>query len=141
MITLALARDLKAAHLPWTPQKNDLFAIPERGLDNDVFSITDMAIRLESLAGHPAITFQGAYEWALDYILLREVVWLPTETQLREEVERRLADETPPALRLSSWSGKYICEIRFRGEYLSFSGDDASVAYGHALLHLLQKES
>ena len=30
------------------------------------------------------ITFHGSIEWAVDYVVLTEAVWLPSETQLRD---------------------------------------------------------
>lgn len=137
MISLTLARELKRAGLRWQPQAGDSFYIPDRDLDSSIFYITSMAIRVEILQGSPAITFQGAYEWALDYILLHEVVWLPRESQLRDAIEARLTRAQPPTLRLTSTPGGYVCEIAHHGSYATFAGDDASTAYGQALLHLL----
>ncbi|MGC9347211.1 MAG: pilus assembly protein CpaE [Anaerolineae bacterium] len=132
-----MAKELKSAGLAWRPRDRDAFIVPDRGLDDMVFVITNMATRVQLLQGYPTVTFQGAYEWALDYIFLREVVWMPSEAQLRNEIEGRLKGGQGPTLRLTSTSGGYVCEINDKGAYLTFSGPNASVAYAHALLHLL----
>jgi hypothetical protein len=137
VIPLALAQNLKRAGLVWRPGTGDCFAIPDRGLDDRLFYITDMAIRIALLHGHPTVMFQGAYEWALDYILLTEVVWIPAEDQLRTEVEVRLPVSTAPTLRLTRVTGGYVCEITHRGDYRTYAGEDAASAYAHALLDLL----
>lgn len=137
MLSLALAKKLKAAGLAWRPRDRDAFVVPDRGLDDSVFVITNMATRVQLLQGYPTVTFQGAYEWALDYIFAREVVWMPSEAQLRDEIERRLKVRQGPTLRLTSTSGGYVCEINDGGDYLTFSGNNASAAYARALLHLL----
>ena len=143
MLTLTLAQELKEAGLAWRPRDRDAFIVPYRGLDDTVFVITNMATRVQLLQGYPTVTFQGAYDWALDYIFLREVVWMPSEAQLRAEIERRVRSgqkERGPTLRLTSMSGGYVCEINDRGSYLTFSGQNPSIAYAHALLHLLGRD-
>lgn len=138
MLSLTLAKKLKAAGLPWTPAKNDFFAIPDRDLDDVIFVISDMTVFVETVKGQLAVHFHGAVEWALDYILVAELDWLPTEAQLRELLEQRLLGESEPALKLVSTADGYCCEIRFRGEVLTFEAFGASEAYGMALLHLLK---
>jgi hypothetical protein len=138
MIPLQIARQLKDAGLTWYPQTNDTFMIPDRDLDDKTFVLTNMAIRVERLQGYPTIAFQGAYEWALDYIWLSEVIWVPTETQLREAIEQRLRSGEGPRLRLTSTAGGYVCEISHHGAYQTFSGDSAGLAYAQTLLYLLK---
>jgi hypothetical protein len=138
VLSLTLAKKLKAAGLPWTPAKNDFFAIPDRDLDDVVFVISDMTVFVENVKGELAVHFHGAVEWALDYILVAELVWLPTEAQLRERLEQHLLGEPEPALKLVSTADGYCCEIQFRGEILTFEAFGASEAYGMALLHLLK---
>lgn len=140
MLSLTLAEELKKAGLTWTPAKLDFFAIPERGLDDGVYVISDMTVLVEVLNGQLAVTFHGAVEWALDHMLIADLVWLPTETQLREQLEQRLIGEPEPALQLISAADGYRCEIHFRGERLTFEAFGASEAYGLALLHLLRHQ-
>ncbi len=139
MITLETARTLKKAGLRWIPKQGDRFAIPDRSLNDHVFVVSRMNATVQLLQGHPAITFQGAYEWALDYIWLQDVVWVPHEAQLRTALASRLADSSGrPTLRLTGAPGGYVCEILFRGSYLTFEADDAGEAYARALLHVLE---
>ena len=140
MLSLSLARQLKAAGLAWTPAKNDFFAIPERDLDDVIFVISDMTVLVEKLRGQLAVTFHGAVEWALDHMMIADLVWLPTETQLRELLERRLVGEPQPALTLVSTPDGYRCRIQFEGERLIFEAFGVSEVYGTALLHLLDLE-
>ena len=84
MIGLETARKLKAAGLHWEPAQGDRFAVPERGMDDRVFVINDMATIIEMIQGAEMVTFHGTPEWALDYVYLGEAVWLPDEGQLRE---------------------------------------------------------
>ncbi len=138
MISLSLAQQLKAAGLVWTPAKNDFFAAPDRGLDEHTFVLSDMTVMLAMLHGQLAITFHGAVEWALDHVLVAELVWLPTEAQLREQLEQRLAGESQPAIVFYSTTDGYRCEIQFGGSSRSFEAFGASDTYGLALLHVLQ---
>jgi hypothetical protein len=111
--------------------------IPDRDMDDVVFTVSNMAITIGKVQGFPIINFQGAYEWALDYIWLQEVVWIPTEGQLREEVERRIESKSGPTLRLTRTPGGYVCELQDKDAYLTFVGSDAGSAYAQALLDLL----
>jgi len=138
MISPALAQQLKTAGLIWTPAKNDFFAIPDRGFDDSIFVISDMTVMVEELRGQLAVHFHGAVEWALDYILVSELVWLPTESQLRELLEQRLVGEPEPALKLVSTADGYHCEIHFQGQPLEFEAFGVSETYGLALLHILE---
>jgi len=40
---LSIARLLKDAGLQWQPELNDFFAIPDRGIDEKIFVISDAA--------------------------------------------------------------------------------------------------
>jgi hypothetical protein len=138
MLSLSIAQQIKEAGLSWTPALHDFFAIPDRGFDDEVFVISNMFSNVEWLRGHLAVTFQGSVEWALDHIMVAELVWLPTEAQLREELEKRLVGEQHPELRLISTPDGYTCEIRFRNQRLRFGAFGASEAYAAALLHVLR---
>ena len=88
MIELETARKLKTAGLHWEPTQGDRFAVPDRGMDDRVFVINDMATIIEMIQGAEMVTFHGTPEWALDYVYLGEAVWLPDEGQLRELLHR-----------------------------------------------------
>ena len=94
MISLSLARKLKQAGLLWQASVNDFFAIPDRGMDDRVFVIADLLANLDIFRGWPVVTFHGTAEWALDYILTAEVIWLPTESQLRQALLDMINNES-----------------------------------------------
>ena len=138
MLSLSTARRLRAAGLTWTPGLHDFFTIPERGMDDRVFVISDVSVDIELLQGRSIVTFNGTFEWALDYTVISETVWLPTEEQLRRQLEQRLANGAPAMLKLIYAPDGYWCEIQSKGKALAFLGADASEAYAEALLHVLE---
>ena len=139
MLALSTARRLKAAGLAWTPDLHDFFAVPDRGLDDRVFVISDVSVDVELLKGQSIVTFNGTSEWALDYEVMSELVWMPTEEQLRRQLEQRLADGASVVLKLIYAPDGYWCEIQSKGKALAFLGADASEAYAEALLHVLEE--
>jgi hypothetical protein len=144
MISLALAVELKQTGLVWRTSTHDFFAIPEHDMDERVFVLADMVAFTELVQGWPAVGFHGAAEWALDYIFSDEVVWLPTEEQLRETLldqVRHDAPGEPPSLSLTAEADAYRCAIPFRGEALTFAAPTAGEAYAQALLHVLRQRN
>ncbi|HEX9115594.1 MAG TPA: pilus assembly protein CpaE [Anaerolineae bacterium] len=141
MITLDLARKLKEAGLNWEPAQGDKFIIPDRGMDAQVFVINDMATVMEMLKGAPAISFHGTPEWALDYIHVGEVIWLPGEADLRDALESRLAAEGVTVYDLLFLGGTYSCRFEHRGAAVAYHAASASEAYAAALLDLLRPET
>jgi len=139
MISLSTARKLKEVGLVWTPALHDFFAVPDRGMDNRIFVISDVGADMDLLKGQSIVTFTGTSEWALDYVMTAEVVWMPTEEQLRQTLERHLTAGIQPVLKLIHAPDGYWCEIGFRGRTLAFRGTDASEAYAEALLYLLEE--
>ncbi len=138
MLSIETARALRQAGLVWEPLEFDFFAVPDRDLDERVFVINEMPAAVALLHGDPIMTFAGATEWALDYVHAGEVLWLPTETQLREQVIARLVSDPNGAVALSTTAGGCRCEVVFNGQALSFQAAEASEAYAAALLHLLR---
>lgn len=132
MISIPTALQLQQAGLTWHTAAHDFFAIPNTDLDERVFVITDMMAELTVLKGWPAITFNGAVEWALDYILQMEAVWLPREDQLRTAVAERTA-----AFHLE-YQGQYECTVIHHDTPHTFTAATAEEAYAAALLFLLQ---
>jgi hypothetical protein len=137
MLSLKTARALSQAGLAWQPAEFDFFAVPDRGLDERVFVISDMPAAVGQMQGLPMVTFEGAVEWALDYVPTGDVLWLPTEEQLRGQLAARLAAEPHFVLGLNMSAGGCRCEIFFGGQALGFQAADASEAYAAALLHTL----
>ena len=131
VISVELARELRVKGLEWRPARYDVFFIPDRGLDDRVFVLADMTIDVQSLAGGAVITFNGAVEWSLDSILHGQVVWLPTEAQLRSLVGERLVALTRDA-------GEYVCAVDIGDRIAEYRDAGASNAYGQAILALLE---
>lgn len=140
MIPLTLATDLKNAGLPWLPDLNDFFAIPDSDLDGRIFVMSDMLTAPVTLQGWPAITFHGTSEWAMDYIFMDEVVWLPTEEQLRQELVFLLdQSEEKTELRMElGENGRYTTTITYKNKPYPFTAPTAGETYAQALLHILK---
>ena len=87
MISRQLAADLRAAGLTWTPAKGDWFVIPDHGLDELEFVVSDMVVETRRMAlGRQLLAFNGTTEWAMDTLAASEALWLPREDQLRTEL-------------------------------------------------------
>lgn len=99
MITLDLAQRLRAAGVEWEPVVGDRFMVPDRGMDSDVFLISDMVVEAHDVPTGRILRFNGTTEWALDSVEEREVVWLPREDQLRHLLGDRFVrlEATPGA--------------------------------------------
>ena len=138
MISMALAIELKAAGLLWRTKNYDFFVIPDHSLDDRVFVLADMVAFTELVQGWPAVAFHGAAEWALDYIYSHEIVWLPTEEQLREELVALWPERDGLGLRLEldAGGGYRVC-VTSGGAERVFQGLTAGEAYAHALLYAL----
>ncbi|GJM40086.1 MAG: hypothetical protein DHS20C20_03680 [Ardenticatenaceae bacterium] len=137
MISQALARQLKDAGLIWHTSTHDFFAIPDRDLDGRIFVLSDMMATMQLLRGWPAVVFHGTSEWALDYLLTHEAIWMPTETQLREKLEAVLATRNGRFNQLQKQESRYRCELTLNGVQAQFSAATPSEAYGLALLDIL----
>ena len=141
MIGLETARRLKAAGLHWEPAQGDRFAVPDRGMDDRVFVINDMATIIEMIQGAEMVTFHGTPEWALDYVYLGEAVWLPDEGQLRELLADHLASEGVTVYDLLFADERFTCRFAWRGEAVAFIAGDAAEAYAASLLHVATSEA
>jgi hypothetical protein len=139
MISQTLALKLKKAGLQWIPAIHDFFSIPDRDFEDRVFVISDLLTNIEKLFGISVVAFQGASEWALDYLETGEAVWMPTEEQLRWQIEERLPQENDIRMTLNCSIDGYQLIIHLREQILVFKAVDASEAYGKALLHLLTR--
>lgn len=141
MILLETAQRLKASGLVWRPALNDFFAIPERGMDDRIFVISDLLVNIERLQGVLVVSFQGASEWALDSLVLTEAVWMPSESQLREILVTLLIAQGRSGLRLSGSLSGYVCEIPTDLGWKQFTSPYASEAYAQAILYLMESAS
>lgn len=138
-ISLSVGQRLKQAGLEWVPATHDFFSIPDVDMDEKIFAMSDMTVSMEVLHGYHAITFNGAVEWALDFVFKADAVWLPTETQLRELVMARLGDR-PQVILQSSIAGYVVTIVREGADGARkeiFEGVTAEDAYASALLSLL----
>jgi hypothetical protein len=137
MISLSLAKRLKEAGLVWQAGVNDYFAIPDRDMDDRIFVLSDLLANLNLLRGWPVVTFHGTAEWALDYILTTEVVWLPREDQLRQLILESAAGEKVKSMQLDFDGDYYQCKVMLADEELQAQSASATDAYGQILLELL----
>jgi hypothetical protein len=130
VISVELARRLKAAGLTWTPASGDRFHVPDRDLDDTVFVVSEMTIETADLPTGRVVKFNGTTEWALDSIAEDEVVWLPHEAQLRDLLGGTF-------VRLEPVGDGFAVETvgRHGGRYVDV---DAERAYARALLARLE---
>jgi hypothetical protein len=131
MVSVELARSLRDAGLRWHPRRGDHFVVADRGMDDEVFVLSDMTIEVHQFPTGPVIGFNGTVEWALDSLDQREALWLPTEHQLRELLG-------PAFVRLERADGSYVVVARVDGSENLARHQDAAEAYGLALLELLR---
>jgi hypothetical protein len=136
VVSTSLAHALKGAGLRWDPTPGDRFHIPDRGLDDQTFSISEMVVEMRrGVGGELELAFNGTVEWALDAIVKTEVVWLPNEGQLRTA----LGDDF---VALYADENSYGCVARIGGEPRTFTASSAAEAYGLAVLaHLRDAEA
>lgn len=137
MISSELALRLKQAGLAWQPVERDFFMMPEHNLDEQVFVVSALPALVQNFHSEMSITFHGSIEWALDYVLLSEAVWLPAETQMRALLSDAIGVDAP--LRLDRTAVGYRVQIASDADLLDFDASDAENAYALALLHVLEK--
>lgn len=140
MVSLEMALQLKEAGLRWEPAEGDSFTVPNGDLNNQVFVLSPLSAHVQIMKGHPFVMFHGSTEWAMDYILTQDVVWLLSETQVRAELEQRLDAFDQPNIRLQRLPDFYHCSVGVHGQDLLFVAQTASDAYGQALLYMLKNE-
>ena len=84
MISVPTARALRTSGLAWEPASGDRFVITDRGMDEEVFVLSEMVVEAQEHATGRVLGFNGTTEWALDSVAADQAVWLPREGQLRE---------------------------------------------------------
>jgi hypothetical protein len=107
-------------------------------MDEKLFVISDLLVNIEQLQGIQIVSFQGAPEWALDYLVTSDVIWVPTETQLRQRLESALLAGGGLELSLHTTIAGVRLNIVYRGQGFSFDARDAQDVYAQALLYLLR---
>ena len=84
MISRQLATALRDSGLAWAPTKGDWFVIPDKGLDELEFVVSDMVVETRRMAfDRQLLAFNGTTEWAMDTLAASDALWLPREDQLR----------------------------------------------------------
>ena len=83
MLTIELARQLSDSGLAWEPRSGDRFVVSVKGMEEDVFVISEITVDVHHFKTGDIIGFNGTTEWALDSTPADDVVWLPLEHQLR----------------------------------------------------------
>ncbi|MCM3522030.1 pilus assembly protein CpaE [Curtobacterium sp. P97] len=124
MITVELARSLRDAGLRWHPGTGDRFVIDKPGVDDDVYTVSEMTVERHDHPSGTSLGFNGTTEWALDSVEASESLWLPREDQLR--------DLLGPAF--VSLAAGFVVTATIDGVAREFRSADAAEAYGDALL-------
>ncbi len=130
MISLALARALAAAGLPWHPAAGDRFVVPDRDMDDEVFHVAEMTIEVHEHHGAGVVKFNGTTEWALDSIPATDVLWLPREDQLRAWLGERF-------VALERVDGNWVVTYVVAGANRRTREPDTEDAYAGAVLDVL----
>jgi hypothetical protein len=131
VIALELALELRAAGLRWTPRPGDRFVLPHRGMDDEVFVLSDMTVEVHEFPSGRVIGFNGVTEWALDSVDQHEAVWLPAEHQLRDLLGGLFR-------RLEPAGGGFAVTLGLPAGDVTVEAAGADDAYGRALLLVLQ---
>ena len=135
MISLGLARRLRDGGLRWKPASGDRFFVADRGMDDDIFVLSDMTVEVHQFpGGEEVIGFNGTTEWALDSVEHDNAVWLPGEAQLRELLAGTFR-------RLERVGSDWLVTFAVNGDERVARDADPAEAYGLALLHLITGES
>jgi hypothetical protein len=124
VLSPATARRLRDAGLTWSPASGDRFVIADRNMDEDVFVVSEMVVEQYRGAAGPLLRFHGTTEWALDYVLVSQVLWLPREDQLRAELGDRF-------VALAHVEGSWVVTT---ADGRVHRADDAEEAYAEAWL-------
>jgi hypothetical protein len=131
MLSVASARALRDAGLEWTPARGDSFVLPDRGMDSDVFVVSDMTIEVHQFPAGQVLGFNGTTEWALDSVEQSAALWVPAEHQLRQLLGDAFAGLAPTG-------DGYRVTLRVDGATNGYDGPHAAEAYALALLSLLR---
>ena len=129
MISVELAKRLRAAGVRWSPAPGDRFVIADRDMDDQVFVLSDMTIDVHDFETGRVLGFNGTVEWALDSVEQDAALWLPSETQLRELLGGAFVSMSRPA-------DGYEVIVDVAGSRTTIRAAQPDEAYGQALLFL-----
>lgn len=131
VISFDLARRLHDAGLAWSPGNGDRFWLPDRELDQTVFTVSDMVVEVRDRPAGRVFAFNGTTEWALDDVEQHEAVWLPRLDQLLDVLGTRF-------LSLTARSGGHVVRVQVgqrEEEHVDVGATDAAA---RAVLSLLE---
>ena len=129
VISVELAKRLRAAGVRWSPAPGDRFVIADRDMDDQVFVLSDMTIDVHDFETGRVLGFNGTVEWALDSVEQDAALWLPSETQLRELLGGAFVSMSRPA-------DGYEVIVDVAGSRTTIRAAQPDEAYGQALLFL-----
>jgi hypothetical protein len=130
VITVELAKSLRDAGLRWHPETGDRFVIDKPGVDEDVYTVSEMTVERHDHPSGTILGFNGTTEWALDSVTADESLWLPREDQLRELLGPSFIGLTRVA------AGERVVHTvtaTIAGLDRTFAAEDPAIAYGQAL--------
>jgi hypothetical protein len=130
VISFDLAHRLHDAGLAWSPVNGDRFWLPDRDLDEVVFTVSDMVVEVRDWPAGRFLAFNGTTEWALDDVEDEEAVWLPRLDQLLDRLGSHF-------LSLSARSGGHVVRVRVGGVEEDHVDVGAADAAARAVLSLL----
>ena len=129
MISRDLAGRLAEAGLTWVPADGDRFWLPERDLDEMVFTVSPMVVEVREQPDGRVFAFNGTTEWALDSVETGAAVWLPHLEQLLAALGARFVS-------LTARSGGHVVRLADGSEHVDLSPQDAAA---RALLTVLTR--
>ena len=132
VISLDLALRLHDAGVAWTPGNGDRFWLPDRELDETIFTVSDMVVEVREHAGGRVLAFNGTTERALDAIEEHEVVWLPRLDQLLDLLGPRFVS-------LTARSGGHVVRVRSGQSEQEHVDVGAADAAARAVLGLMEQ--
>lgn len=132
MISPDLARRLHDAGLAWTPANGDRFWLPDRELEQEVFTVSDMVVEVRDYPTGRVLALNGTTEWALDAIEDHEAVWLPRLDQLLERLDRHF-------LSLTARSGGHVVRLQVGEQQENHVDVGAADAAARAVLSLIER--
>jgi len=130
VLSVELARELRAAGVRWDPRPGDRFVVDQPELTEHVFWVSDFTIDVHAYGDERVLAFNGTTEWALDSVEVSGCVWLPREDQLRELLGTLL-------VRVDRPDGTWQVTTRVAGRDISVADPDLEHAYARSLLTTL----
>ncbi|WIB64085.1 pilus assembly protein CpaE [Curtobacterium sp. MCBD17_040] len=131
MISVDLARTLREAGLRWHPETGDRFVIDKPGVDDDVYTVSEMTIEKHEYPSGTILGFNGTTEWALDSVAADDALWIPREDQLRTLLGPAFVGLT--RIDTAAQGVVHTVTCRIDDVERTFAAPDAATAYGEAL--------